>query len=69
MYLSVCNYKIEWEPFSALFYEMVIFKRKRKDHFHEIFVVVWFDTYSYRELTIFARKEIYYYLEFLSFLP
>ena len=68
MYLSVRNYEIEWEPFSALFYETVIFKQKRKNHFHEIFFVVWFDTYSYREIAIFARKEIYYYLEFLSFL-
>ena len=41
MYLSVRNYEIEWEPFSALFYETVIFKQKRKNHFHEIFSVVW----------------------------
>ena len=32
-----------------------VFKQKIKNHFHEILVVVWFDTHSYRELTIFAK--------------
>ena len=39
-------------PFSM---KQVIRKQTRKNHFHEIFVVVWFDTHSYRELTIFAK--------------
>ena len=35
--------------------KQAILKQKIKNHFHEIFVVVWFDTHSYRELTIFAK--------------
>ena len=35
--------------------KQVIRKQKMKNHFHEKFFVVWFDTHSYRELTIFAK--------------
>ena len=35
--------------------KQVIGKQKMKHHFHEDFCVVWFDTHSYRELTIFAK--------------
>ena len=41
----------------------VIVKRKMKNHFHEIFVVVSFDTHSYRELTICAKA---YLLELIK---
>ena len=32
-----------------------------KNHFHEIVVVVWFDTHSYKELPIF----VYYCLKYI----
>ena len=35
--------------------KQVILKRKMKNRFGEMFVVVWFDTHSYRKLTIFAK--------------
>ena len=35
--------------------KQVIRKQKMKNHFHENFFVVWFDTHLYRELTIFAK--------------
>ena len=44
--------------------KQVILKHQMKNHFHEIFVVVWFDTHSYRELTIFAKA----YLPNLKFI-
>ena len=55
MYLSACHYKNEWELFLPSSMKEVIVKRKMKNHFHEIFVVVSFDTHSYRELTICAK--------------
>ena len=42
--------------------KQVILKRKMKNHFHEFFVVVWSDTHSYRELTIFGFiKQLHLY--------
>ena len=46
--------------------KQVILQQKMKNHFPEIFFVLWFDTFSCRELAIFS-KEIYYYLEFAFF--
>ena len=35
--------------------KQVLRKQQKKNHFHENFAVVWFDTHSYRELTIFPK--------------
>ena len=78
--ISVCAViRMNGNHFLPSSMKYVILKWKMKNHFHEIFIVVWFDTHSYKELPIFANiyyylkyiiiwKEIYYYLEFLSFL-
>ena len=58
--ISVCAIiKMNGNHFLLSSMKQVMLKPKMKNHFHEIFLVVWFDTHSYRELPIFANIYIY----------
>ena len=55
MYLGVCNYKNEWEPFFSLFFETGYSQAKNEKSFSRNLFCCMICLHSYRELTIFAK--------------
>ena len=56
MYLSVCNYKNEWEPFSALFYETGHSQAKKRKIISTKFFLLYDLIHIHMESLLYLQK-------------